>query len=97
MLAVTKKSRGFRSGTRKKLRQKTSVRPTITKFLKDFRTGQQVMVLHEPSSFRGMPFPRFRGKVGKVVEKRGRSYVVEVVDGKKVKKVFSAPEHLKQI
>lgn len=94
---MTKKSRGFRTGTRKKLRQKRSVRPTITKFLKDFRIGQQVMVFHEPSSSRGMPFPRFRGKVGKVSGKRGNSYIVEVVEGKKVKKIISSPEHLKQI
>ena len=93
---MTRKSSGFRSGTRKKLRQKL-VRPTITKFLQEFKIGQRVVIALEPSSQKGMPFPRFKGKMGKIIEKRGKSYVVEIKDGNKVKKIVSRPEHLKAI
>jgi large subunit ribosomal protein L21e len=90
---MVKKSRGFRSGTRKKLEQKR--RPLMTSFLREFSVDERVVILPEPSSSKGMPFPRFKGKVGKVVGKRGRSYVVEFYDGKKKKRVTARPEHLK--
>jgi large subunit ribosomal protein L21e len=44
-----------------------------------------------------MPFPRFKGIAGKVIGKRGKSYLVEIKDGKKIKQVISRPEHLKAI
>jgi len=94
---MVKKSRGFRSGTRKKLRQKPSKRPAITKYLRSFKRGAKVMILPEPASQRGMPFPRYKGKVGVVVGKRGSSYLVEIVDGKKKKTIISRPEHLKKV
>ena len=94
---MVKKSRGFRSGTRKKLRQKPSRRPAITKYLRTFRVGEKVMLMPEPASQKGMPFPRYKGKVGSVVEMRGKSYLVEIVDGKKKKKIISRPEHLKRV
>ncbi len=92
---MVKKSRGFRRGTRKKLEQRA--RPPITKFLREFSIGEEVIIYPEPSSQRGMPFPRFKGRVGKVVEKRGRGYVVEFYDGKKLKHVIARPEHLKPL
>jgi large subunit ribosomal protein L21e len=92
---MVKKSRGFRAKTRFKLRQKVAYRPPITKFLQEFENDQTVVILQEPSSQRGMPHPRFKGKIGKVIGRRGKSYIVEIVDGHMVKKLISAPEHLK--
>lgn len=92
---MVRESKGFRSGTRKKLKQR--IRPTITKFLQEFKLGQNVIVELEPSSHKGMPYSRFKGKVGKIVEKRGKSYVVHVYEGKKLKTVISRPEHLKAL
>jgi large subunit ribosomal protein L21e len=93
---MVKKSHGPRARTRKKLKQKLR-RKGITRFLKEFKEGQKVMILQEPASHKGMPFPRFKGKIGKIINKRGKSYIVEVLDGKKVKKIISRPEHLKAI
>lgn len=89
------KSKGFRVDTREKLTQST--RPLITKFLQDFDIGQKVIISLEPSSHKGMPFPRFQGKFGRIVDRRGKSYIVEIKDGDKVKKIISRPEHLKAI
>ena len=94
---MVKKSRGFRAGTRKKLTQKPAYRPSITKFLQEFRKNQRVVVALEPSSQQGMPHPRFKGKIGKVIGKRGKSYIVEILDGNKVKRLIARPEHLKSI
>jgi large subunit ribosomal protein L21e len=92
---MTKKSRGFRAKTRRKLKQRPDVRPSIMKFLREFDLGQQVVLLPEPSSHRGMPHPRFKGKSGKIIDKRGKAYIVQFTDGNKIKKVIVRPEHLK--
>jgi large subunit ribosomal protein L21e len=92
---MVKRSRGFRSRTRKKLRQKPGRRPSITKFLQRFEPGQRVMIVLEPSSQRGMPHPRFKGRVGTVIARRGKCYVLEVKNGKKTKRIISGPEHLR--
>jgi len=94
---MVKKSRGFRAKTRFKIRQKVAYRPTITKFLQEFRCGQGVVIVQEPSSHKGMPHPRFKGVTGKIVEKRGKAYIVEILDGNKAKKLVSRPEHLKPL
>jgi large subunit ribosomal protein L21e len=92
-----KKSHGFRSRTRKTLKQKPAFRPAITGFLHEFRKGQGVIISPEPSSHSGMPHPRYKGKVGKIKGKRGKSYIVEITDGNKVKKLICRPEHLKVV
>ena len=94
---MVKKSRGFRHGTRKSLRQKPSERPAITKFLKKFKENDKVMLANEPSSQKGMPFPRYMGRVGKIVGKRGKGYLVEIVLGSKKKTIISRTEHLKKM
>lgn len=94
---MVKKSKGFRTRTRHKLRQIPSFRPAITKFLQDFQIGQTVALEMEPSSHKGMPYPKFKGAVGKITAKRGRSYIVEINIGDSKKIIVSRPEHLKAI
>jgi len=94
---MVKKSHGFRAKTRKKLTQRPDYRPPITKFIQEFRKSQKVIIMPEPSSHKGMPHPRFKGKIGKILNKRGKSYIVEIIDGNKVKKIIAKPEHLKRI
>jgi len=94
---MVKKSQGFRIKTRKKLQREARYRTPITKFLQEFEVGQKVAIVQEPSSFKGMPFSRFKGIVGEIIEKRGRAYVVKVKVGGKIKKVISRPEHLKPL
>jgi large subunit ribosomal protein L21e len=94
---MVKKSRGFRVSTRKKLKQKPGYRPAITKFLQEFEKNQQVVIALEPSSQKGMPHPRFKGKIGKIIGRRGKSYIVEIIDGNKVKKIITRPEHLRAV
>jgi large subunit ribosomal protein L21e len=44
-----------------------------------------------------MPFKRFFGRTGTVIDKRGKSYIIKIKDGKKEKNIISRPEHLKAI
>jgi len=93
---MVKKSRGFRSGTRKKLTQRPDTRPAITKFLQEFKEGERVLLMQEPSSHRGMPPLRYKGVAGTVTGRRGSGYFVEINDGKMKKTFIARPEHLKR-
>ncbi len=94
---MTIKSKGPRRKTRKLLRRRIRERPTVTRLLQEFNIGMKVVIHPSPSSPKGRPFKRFIGKTGTVTDKRGRSYIITVKDGNKVKHVISRPEHLKAI
>ncbi len=94
---MVKKSRGPRSNTRRKLRKTPSHRVAITQYLRKFDKGEKVIIFPEPSSHKGMPFHRYKGKVGIITGKRGKSYLVEIKSGKKKKTLISRPEHLKKV
>ena len=89
------KSHGPRRRTREKFRKTGRVR--INRYIKQFNSGDKVVIDIESASSKGMPFRRFQGLVGKIIEKRGRSYVVEIKDGNKTKTVIANPEHLKSL
>ena len=69
---MVKRSRGTRSKTRYKLKKsvREKGRPTVSKLLQDYDEGDSVAIKIDPSVQRGMPHPRFQGKIGKVSEKR---------------------------
>jgi large subunit ribosomal protein L21e len=91
-----KKSKGFRVGTRRLLKKKPRERgkTRLSKLLYQYQPGNYVVIKIEPSVHKGMPHKRYHGKVGTVVDKRGRSYVVSVTQGKAVKEIIVRPEHL---
>ena len=93
-----KRSRGFRSKTRhklsKKIREKGVLRLSNT--LQTFNLGDKAYIILDPSIHKGQPHPRFHGKIGTVVERRGRSYVLEIMDGNARKRVISSPVHLRK-
>ncbi|MCD6547097.1 MAG: 50S ribosomal protein L21e [Nanoarchaeota archaeon] len=93
------RSHGFRIGTRRKLRKKIREKGKISirKALQKFEIGDKVVIDVEPAYHKAMPYKRFFGKHGVVIEQRGKSYVVEVKDGRKTKQIICAPIHLKKI
>jgi len=94
---MTHKARGVRSKTRKLLSRRVREKTSVNKRLKEFKMGTKVMIKQDPSEQRGMPFKRFYGKVGTVVNKRGRSYIVKLKDGGKEKELIVRPVHLKGV
>ncbi len=94
---MVKKSKGSRSRTRSLLRRRAREKTTITKCLQEFKIGSRVTINLDPSSHKGRPFNRFQGKVGTVINKRGRSYIIGIKDGKKEKEIISAPRHLEVV
>jgi large subunit ribosomal protein L21e len=89
------KSHGPRRRTREKFRRRGKV--PVNRFIRKFNVGDKVVIDIVSSSLNGIPFKRFQGLIGNVIEKRGNAYLVEIKDGNKTKKILATPEHLKTI
>ena len=91
---MVKVGKGFRRSTRRKLKKKVRQKFKVTPYLKEFRARDKVVIKNDPSSQKGIPFPKFKGMVGEVKEKKGDAYVIKITVGKKIKEVIARPEHL---
>jgi large subunit ribosomal protein L21e len=91
-----RKSQGYRAGTRRLLKKEPRERGKLrlSKLLHEYQPGSRVVVMIDSSVQKGMPHKRYHGKVGTVVNKRGRSYIVDVTQGDAVKEIIVRPEHL---
>ena len=89
-------SKGYRTGARRLLTKKPRERGKIrlSKLLQQYSPGSQVVIKIDSSVHKGMPHKRFHGRIGTVIAKRGRSYVVSVSQGNAVKEIIARPEHL---
>jgi len=89
-------SKGYYTGARRLLTKKPREKgkPKIGKLLIEYETGSQVIIKMDSSVQKSLPHKRFHGKIGKVLEKRGRGYVVSVSDGNATKNIIVRPEHL---
>lgn len=59
---------------------------SVSDIIKTFNVGDRVAIVPK-GNFRNIPHPRYRGRIGKVIERRGSAYVVEL-------NVFSATRKL---
>ena len=91
-----KKSKGYRRGTRRLLKKVPRERgkPKLGKLLYAYELGSQVIIKIDSSVQKGMPHRRFHGKIGTIMDKRGRGYVVNVAQGDAVKEIIVRSEHL---
>ena len=91
-----RKSKGYRNNTRRLLSRNPRERGKISlsRLLHAYKEGEKVVVKIDASVHRGMPHRRFHGKIGTIVTKRGRSYVVDVPQGDSIKEIIVRPEHL---
>lgn len=91
-----KKSKGYRAGTRRLLKKEPRERGKmrLSKLLYEYQPGNRVVIKIDPAVQKGMPHRRYHGKVGVVIDKRGRSYIVSVTQGEAVKEIIVRPEHL---
>ncbi|MGB8780167.1 MAG: 50S ribosomal protein L21e [Candidatus Bathyarchaeia archaeon] len=91
-----RKSKGYRSGTRRLFKKEPRERGKmkLSKLLYEYQPGTQVVVKIDSSVQKGMPHRRYHGRVGTVINKRGRSYVVSVSQGDAIREIIVRPEHL---
>lgn len=89
-----KGSQGFRRRTRNlKVKVKERGKVGIRRYFQKFEENDTVSISINPK-YRAIPYPKFQGRSGKIVDKRGRAYCVEIKDGNKMKMVLVTPEHL---
>ncbi|MEE8401837.1 MAG: 50S ribosomal protein L21e [Candidatus Hydrothermarchaeaceae archaeon] len=90
------RSKGFKSGTRYKLKRdiRAKGKLSISKALQKFNPGEKVHIVINSAVQKGMPHPRFHGKTGTVIERRGRAHLVEITENNAKKIVICAPSHL---
>ena len=91
------KSKGFNNRTRTLFRKSARDKglKSLRYLLEPVEVGQRVDILLNSSIQSGRPHRRFNGKSGRITEKRGASYVIDVKIGDAVKTVISRPEHLR--
>jgi large subunit ribosomal protein L21e len=90
------KSKGYRCRTRRLLAKKPREhgKLRLSKLLHEYTPGNQVVVMIDSSVHKGMPHKRFQGRIGTIVSKRGRSYMISISQGNTVKEIIARPEHL---
>ena len=96
---MVQKSKGFRSQTRlllRKRRRERGLRP-LGYLLKEYNPGNKVQILIDPATHKGQPHRRYHGKIGVVLGKRGKAYIIKVMDGNKERKIITLPEHLREV
>jgi len=91
-----KKSKGYRAKTRSLLRRKPRERGKsgLSKILHDYKKGDKVVIITDPSVHKGMPHRRYHGEIGVIADRRGKSYVISVKQGDAVKEIIVRPEHI---
>lgn len=94
---MVSKSKGPKRRTRRILKRRLREKITVNRQLQEFPKGTKVIIDLVPGLPKGRPFKRFIGKSGVVIDKRGNSYIIKVVDGGKEKQIISRPEHLRRL
>jgi large subunit ribosomal protein L21e len=91
-----KKSKGFRAGTRRisKKKPRESGKPRISKLLQEYVPGSNVIIKMDSSVQKSLPHKRYHGKIGTILNKRGRAYVVSVGQGNAIREIIVRSEHL---
>jgi len=93
---LVRRSKGYRSRTRSLFRKKPREKGKIglSRLLRVFNPGDRVTIRIDPSVHKGMPHRRYQGRMGIVKERRGRSYVIEVSEGRQTRTLIARPEHV---
>jgi large subunit ribosomal protein L21e len=79
---------------KKSLRDRGKI--SLSKYFQELTEGDSVTVIKEKSLASFFP-KRLQGRTGKVVGKRGKSYILKINDQKKEKEFLIEPIHLLKI
>ena len=89
-------SHGYRNRGRKVFRIVARLRGYrgLSRLMQEYKVGDLVVIDVNPTFIETAPHRRYQGRVGKIVEQRGRAYVIEIPVGGKIKKIITTPEHM---
>ncbi|MHA1409647.1 MAG: 50S ribosomal protein L21e [Candidatus Odinarchaeia archaeon] len=94
---MVKKTKGYKCRTRKLFSKKPRERglPPLGYLLREYKIGEKVNIVINPSVHKGQPHKRYHGKTGSIIGRRGQAYLISLKEGNKEKIIISRPEHLK--
>ena len=94
---MTKRSAGLFVGrTRHLARHHKPSQLAVGTYIKEFEIGEKAAIVPKGNQ-PNIPHPRYRGKIGTVIEKRGEAYVVEVKVFNATRKLVVPVEHLERL
>ena len=97
-MSITGNGLHRRSRKRLKLDIKERGKVNIKKALQSFEVGDKVIIDPDSRIQRNLPQRSFFGSVGKIIEKKGKAYTVEVKQqGKSLKRIDLLPVHMKRL
>lgn len=70
---------------------------SLRRYLAEFKEGDRVSLTIEPSIQEGVYCPRFIGKSGTILSKKGTCYEVKINDFKKEKVLIVHPVHMRKL
>lgn len=79
---------------KKKIRSKGKI--SLSRYFQELKKGDRVSVVREYSLKTSFP-ERLQGLTGHVESKRGKAYIIKILDKNKEKKFLIEPIHLKKI
>ncbi len=93
---MVKRSLGYRSSSRSLLSKHPRQRGLrgLSTYLINYNIGDKVVIKIDSSTHKGAPHRRYQGRIGTVIGKRGRAYIVGIQVGSKFKKIIARCEHL---
>jgi large subunit ribosomal protein L21e len=93
---LVRRSKGYRSRTRTLFRKNPRERGKVglSRLLRIYNPGDKVKIRIDSSVHKGMPHRRYQGRVGIVKARRGRSYIIEVAEGRQTRTLIARPEHI---
>ncbi len=63
----------------------------ISKLINNFKAGDRVIIAPH-GNFKNIPHPRYKGRIGTVVESRGGAYVVKIMVSKSTQRTLIVPQ-----
>lgn len=96
-MSITGRGAHKRSRRRLSLRRKDRGKINLKKALQSFNTGERVLIDPSPYVQKNIPHRRFFGISGTIVQRKGKAYTVEVLQGTMSKTVDLLPVHLKKL
>jgi large subunit ribosomal protein L21e len=92
---MARRSRGTLSSHTRALHKKKTM--TVNDYIKGFAVGDKVTIDQHAVFWGAMPHLRYKGRVGTILECRGKAYVIEIRDGGMRKKIISSPMHIRKV
>ncbi len=96
---MVKRTHGYRFKSRKLLVKspRERGRPGLIRWMYEYKVGDKVVIDIDSTYVTTAPHKRYQGKVGTIIGKRGRAYLIEVYLGDKRKIVVTTPDHIKPL